>query len=43
MSLFSHLQEARLFVVEHNILFGTVFRGEDKKLRVVWDAPDPEA
>jgi len=43
MSLFSHLQEARLFVVEHNMLFGTVFHGEDKKLCVVWDAPDPKA
>jgi len=43
MLLFSHLQEARLFMVEHNILFGTVFHGKDKKLCMVWDASDPKA
>jgi hypothetical protein len=43
MSLFSHLQEARLFMVEHNILFEMVFCGEDKKFHMVWDAPNPKA
>jgi len=37
------LQEARLFMVEHNILFGMVFHGKDKKLCLVWDAPNPKA